>query len=166
MVIEFSNIKNAPHRSLAAPFLVFLAVIFFLFPVILILVGIYSQAPTGTIISPIPEATLGQAPELTAPVTQTTSSALVATDQVATPSSLSSSTNTNSLEKTITLPANQSEVTVFDPGVTENTQIFLLPQASDKAVYFVKSKKAGSFTFASTSVTATERSLDYQMVNP
>ena len=166
MVIEFSNTKNTPHRSLAAPFLVFLAALFFLFPITLILIGLYSQTPTGTLISPIPEAVLSQTPTLTPPVTQATNSALVAADQVATSSSLSTDTNTNSQETRVTLPANQSELIVTDARVTADSQIFLIPEASDKAIYFVKSKKVGEFTFASASVTANERSLDYQIVNP
>ena len=162
MVIEFSNTKNTSHRSLAAPFLVFLAAIFFLFPVILVLVGIYSQNPTGTLISPIPEAVISQEPSLT----PTINSALVAADQVATPSSILPVANSNSAEKHTTLPANQSEALVTDSEITEDSQIFLLPNSTDSAVYFVKSKQAGSFSYASTTVSATDRSLDYQIVNP
>jgi len=167
VVIEFSNAKNDNLRSLAAPFLVVAVSLAFFVPALLILIGIYSQTPTGTLISPVPEGVLTQlVTEPQSPVTTSTTSAIIAADSDSTVSSSTQDITTNTSEFHATFPANLSEIEITNEAILESSSIYLLPDSQDQAVYFVKSKKAGSFILVSTTVSGLDRTLDYQIANP
>jgi len=77
--------------------------------------------------------------------------------------SVSAQQNSNGFKKTIILPANQSELTITDNLVKENSFIYLIPNG--KAQLTVKSKAAGIFIIENLTPQSTNLSLDYWIIN-
>ncbi len=162
MTIEFTNATPAKQSSTVSNLLLGLSFVFLFAPITLIVLGYYSNLPTGTLVSPIPQGILStvptQAPKQTNEV--------VIANQATQTSSASAITQTNSQEKAITVIANTQETTVTDAAVLESSQIYLTNKEGDKSLYSVKSKSAGQFTVVSNSVSNQDRLVDYHIVNP
>lgn len=176
MIIEFCNTTEPRNHSKMAVAIVITASALFFIPTTLIILGYYSSQPTGTLVSPLPQTTLGQKTdptpspsEITPAETSTNNQPIIASDNPvsdSTDSELSANPGSNIIDKTATLPAGQSEIVIKDTSVTEASQIFLLPRAGDKNTYSLKSKQAGQFTIISGNQTDIVRYIDYSIVNP
>lgn len=165
MVIEYTNTKVAPHRSFAVTFFVVSATVFLFIPTTLIVLGYYSSQPTGNLISPLPEGVISLVTPTPTP-TPVESEVIIAADNTSTPSSVVQEVSGNSTDHTIVLPATKSEILVENPKVTKDSQILVTPQATDKSIYFIKSKSNGSFVLSADAATTSDRTVDYQIANP
>lgn len=161
MTIEFTNATPAKQSSTVSNLLLGLSFVFLFAPITLIVLGYYSSLPTGTLISPIPQGVLS-----TAPTPTPKQSSVVIANQATEVSTASATTQTNSQEKTITIAANNAEITVTDPAILESSQIYLTNKEGDKSLYSVKSKSIGQFVVVSNSVSSQDRLVDYHIVNP
>lgn len=179
MTIEFSNTIEPKNHSAMGLAIVITACALFFIPTTLIILGYYSSQPTGTLVSPLPQTTLGQTstptptpiPSQISPTEtpENNNQPIIAADNTATNSAdseVATNPGSNIIDKTATLPAGQTEVIVKDADVTEATQIYLSPRTGDKAIYSLKSKQSGQFTIVSGDTTDTVRYIDYSIVNP
>lgn len=160
MTIEFSNAKPAKNQSTLSIVLLVVSCLFFFIPASLVVLGYYSSLPTGTLISPVPQGIISNNP----PQIATDLPVVAAPEAEIAPQSATA--DTNSLQKTATLPANQKEVIVSDANISENSQIYILNKENDKSLYSVASKSAGQFTLSSNEISVDNRNVDYQIVNP
>ncbi len=159
MTIEFTNATPSKQSSLLSSLLLGVSFVFLFAPITLIVLGYYSNLPTGTLVSPIPQGVISTAP--------TTSQNNVVVANTATEnSSASAATLSNSTTSTLTIPAGTNEVLINNPSILESSQIYLQNKEGDKSLYAVKSKSVGQMTVMSTTVSDTERTIDYQIVNP
>lgn len=175
--------------------IVITACAFFFIPTTLIILGYYSSQPTGTLISPVPQGVLSQQPTPPAPtaasgiptakqtqpqaeqplaeatpvVQEPDNQPIIATDNTATEAAateVAPVSGSNITDKVATIQANSTETLVSDPDVTELTQIYLSPRPNDKAIYSLRSKKAGEFVIAVGEASSSSRYIDYHLVNP
>jgi len=155
--------------------IVITACAFFFIPTTLIILGYYSSQPTGTLISPLPQGILSQntqvekveetVPSVT-PIPALDNQPIIADNNTATAASDAKVSGSNIVDKVATIDANVTETVVNDPDVTEVSQIYLSPRPGDKAIYSLRSKKAGEFTIVVGQASDTIRYIDYSIVNP
>lgn len=168
MIIEFQNTIEPKNHSAMAMAIVITACALFFIPTTLIVLGYYSSQPTGTLISPLPEVTLSQAtptPQAPAPENQP----IIASDNTATEAAnaeVAPVPGSNIIDKVAIIEPNTTESIITDDEVTEATQIYLSPRPGDKALYSLRSKKAGEFTIAVAGASDAIRYIDYSIVNP
>lgn len=93
----------------------------------------------------------------------TASNIIVALPNEASQSAISSTQGSNSFKKTVTLPANQSEMTINDARANDSSFIYLIPNG--KAQLTVKSKAAGTFVIQNLTPQSTDLPLDYWIIN-
>lgn len=177
MIIEFQNTIEPKNHSAMAMAIVITACALFFIPTTLIVLGYYSSQPTGTLVSPLPQNVLSEQkttepvsdiPTVT-PTVVPNNQPLIAADNTASESANSEVapvSGSNIVDKVATIEANTTETVVKDPDVTEATQIYLSPRAGDKAIYSLRSKKAGEFTVVVAESSDTVRHIDYSIVNP
>jgi len=94
----------------------------------LIILGYYSSQPTGTLISPIPQATLGETTPSVTPAISPQNQPIIASDNPASQSATSEVipvSGSNMTDKIATINPNTTEVTINDKEVTQNSQIYL-----------------------------------------
>lgn len=91
------------------------------------------------------------------------SNIIVALPNEASQSAISSTQGSNSFKKTVTLPANQSEMTINDARANDSSFIYLIPNG--KAQLTVKSKAAGTFVIENLTPQSTDLPLDYWIIN-
>lgn len=159
MTIEFTNATPVKTHGYLSVALLVLSCLFFFIPATLVVLGYYANLPTGTLISPIPQGTISN---YTQPVAN---NPVVAAPEPATDSN-TTKVQSNSSQKSAVLPANLSEISISDPEILDNSQIYLQNREDDKSLYIVKSRSLGSFVLGSNSISSANRILDYQIVNP
>jgi hypothetical protein len=160
VTIEFTNATPAKSQSNLSMALLVVSCLFFFIPATLIVLGYYSSLPTGSLVSPLPKGVMSS----TAPISQS-EKPIIAAPEAPTLSNTAQSAS-NATQKSVTLQALQSEITVTDPGILEASQIYLQNREGDKSLYALKSKSIGQFILVSTSISDTDRTVDYQIVNP
>lgn len=165
MTIEFSNAQPAKTQSTLSITLLVLSCLFFFIPATLVVLGYYSSLPTGTLISPLPQGVLGANPS-PPPPQEVTAVPVIASPEIESPASASGSAESNATQKSALLPANQLETTVTDPEILENSQIYLINKTDDKSLYTIKSKSSGQFVLTTNTPSETDRTLEYQVINP
>jgi len=177
MIIEFSNAKTPSKHSVMAVAIVVTACAFFFIPTTLIILGYYSTQPTGSLISPLPQGTLSSVPTPTKedtvpsiiPAQTPDNQPIIATNNQATSaanSNVATNQGSNIADKVAVIDPKVQEMTINDPEVTDNSQIYLSPRPEDKSIYFVRSKKSGSFVIAVGDASDTVRYIDYHIVTP
>jgi len=169
VIIEFSNTIEPKNHSTMAMAIVITACALFFIPTTLIILGYYSSQPTGTLISPIPQATLGETTPSVTPAISPQNQPIIASDNPASQSATSEVipvSGSNMTDKIATINPNTTEVTINDKEVTQNSQIYLSPRPEDKSLYSLKSKADGRFTITVGSSSDTVRYIDYHIVNP
>ena len=161
MLIEYTNLKSrGTHFPQQKSAVIASFILFLILPLAIALLSILASTPTGTLLSPLPQTVLSQEPAETAlPIIASdtppsTSPAVVAASQ------------SNSSDHIATIPVKEKEIKIEDQKINTDTQVLIIPRKNDSSVYFVKSKGDGFFTLASDSISDTERSVDYQIVNP
>ncbi len=166
MTIEFTNATPTKNNSGLSATLLVLSCLFFFVPITLIVLGYYTSLPTGTLVSPIPQGIISNNSSDNLPSNESSKiRPIIAAPEVGV-ASKSAETSSNATQKTITLIANQQEATITDPEILETSQIYLVNKTEDKSLYTIKSKSAGSFTISANSISNTDRTIDYQIVNP
>ena len=173
VTIEFQNTIEPKNHSTMAMAIVITACALFFIPTTLIVLGYYSSQPTGTLISPLPEVTLSQnAPASQPSITPTIvpdNQPIIAADNTATEAAnaeVAPVPGSNIIDKVAIIEPNTTESIIKDDEVTEATQIYLSPRPGDKALYSLRSKKAGEFTIAVAGASDAIRYIDYSIVNP
>lgn len=162
MLIEYSNLDSSRGPNPLGKVVFFASILVFLaIPASLIALGFFSNQPTGTLLSPLPQKVLSE--EIT-PTPAQTNQPIIASDNNSTPSAVDTEQNSNSSDHTATLPAGQTELLIEDKNITTNTQILIIPGKNDSSVYFVKSKGKGFFILSADSSSQQNRTVDYQVV--
>lgn len=90
---------------------------------------------------------------------------IIAAPEEATNSSATASQSGNTTTGTVTFPANQTDITVKNSSITDNSQIYLIPKSKGSSLY-VRSKAVGRFIIAATTSPTTNVTLDYWIINP
>lgn len=176
MIIEYSNTKEPKNHARLSVVIVVASCAFFFVPTTLIILGYLASQPTGTLISPLPQGILSQnAPspsptaELTSENQNLTSTPLIAAPSDSTPSSeanISPVAGSNIIDKTASVSASLTEVTVTDPDIKLFSQIYLSPRPEDTAIYSVKSKADGQMVLVVNQASDIVRYIDYHIVSP
>lgn len=177
VIIEFSNAVPPKGQSAVSVAIVIASCAFFFIPTTLIILGYLSSRPTGTLISPLPQGVLSDAQPVInsspAPIVtvtpQPTQAPIIAAPNDATATAqtnMEASSSGNIIDKTATLPAGQTEITVQNPEIKPESQIYLSPRSGDKTIYTVKNKLTGQATISANGTSDTVRYIDYHIVNP
>jgi len=168
VTIEFTNATPAKSQSTLSVALLVASCLFFFVPATLIVLGYYSSLPTGSLISPLPQGIISNSdkPEGRADVAESFTKPIIAAPDTTNDASSSANTQSNATQKSFILPAGQQEISISDPAVLENSQIYLISKEGDKSLYTVKSKTIGQFIVSANAATDTDRPIDYQTVNP
>ncbi len=162
MTITYSNAKATSSSHVSGFAYVASAVVFLVFPAVIIAIGFFSSQPTGTLISPLPSTQISESP------TPTVSNNLpiIANDKDEVVASSSAENLSNSISNQAAFSPGTIQVEVKDQRITANSQILLVPKAGDSSTYFVVSKDTGKFVIGTDKADSTERVIDYQIVNP
>jgi len=190
VIIEYTNAKEPKSHTSLSVAIVIASCAFFFIPTTLIILGYLSSQPTGSLISPLPPGILsavGANHDSPIPTPSVIASDLPAvegarqstpTNQdlpiIAAPSDATASTPTNItplagsniIDKTASISAGLTEVTVTDPDIKLASQIYLSPKPGDEAVYSVKSKSEGLMVIEANSPSDIVRYIDYHLINP
>ena len=163
MTIEFTNATPAKSQSPALSVtLLVVSCLFFFVPATLIVLGYYSSLPTGSLISPLPQGVLSNSPT---PIQAEVERPVIAAPENSTQPS-SATASSNAVQKSFTLLAKETEYLVTDPQITEQSQIYIINKEGDKSLYSIKNKSVGQFVLSATTPSDTDRTIDYQIVNP
>lgn len=180
MIIEYSNAVPPKGQSVISVAIVVATCAFFFIPTSLIVLGYLSSQPTGTLISPLPQGTMSQAPmfptatptplAMTTPAPAPTETAPLIAAPTDSTSSAESNINAeianNIIDKSASISANLTEVSVTDTDIKTTSQVYLSPRPGDKAIYSVKSKQDGGMVLSVNTASDTVRYIDYHIVNP
>ncbi|NCP47021.1 hypothetical protein COY48_04500 [Candidatus Collierbacteria bacterium CG_4_10_14_0_8_um_filter_43_86] len=174
MIIEFTNTVPPKGHSAISVAIVVASCAFFFIPTTLIVLGYLSSQPTGSLISPLPQGILSQSPTPSAtpiqqPINNHSELPLIAAPQEApasTPSSVLPESANNIADKTATISASLTEVSVIDQDIKTTSQIYLTPRPDDQSIYSVKSKQEGQMSLSVNTPSDTVRYIDYYIVNP
>ncbi len=183
VIIESSNAKESKNHTGLSVVIVVASCIFFFIPTTLIVLGYLSSQPTGSLISPLPPGTLSNVgaqrdvptpPIDISPVKGRSGEAERGLPIIAAPSDASASSPTNItplagsniVDKTATVSAGLTEITVTDPDIKLASQIYLSPKPGDDAVYSVKSKSEGLMVIEANRPSDIVRYIDYHLINP
>lgn len=140
----------------------------FFIPTTLIILGYYSSQPTGTLISPIPQTTLGDVPSVTPTITPE-NQPIIASNNSATQAAnpeIAPRSESNITDKVAIIDSNTTEKVIIDSAIYATSQIYLSPRPGDKSLYSLKSKSDGQFTIVVDQPSDTVRYIDYHIVNP
>ncbi len=180
MIIEFTNTIPPKTHSTISVAIVLATCAFFFVPTTLIVLGYLSSQPTGNLISPLPQGVVSDVgiqrdtptPTSTPPMAKATNESTAPIIAAPGDSSASAETNvvpqsaTNILDKTASVSAGLTEVTVKDADIKLTSQIYLSPRPGDKDIYSVKNKLEGQMVIVVNSPSDTLRYIDYHIVNP
>lgn len=165
MIIEYSNAKETKSHTRLSVAIVVASCAFFFIPTTLIVLGYLASQPTGTLISPLPQGTLSQ----NIPEISPASPPIIAAPSDATSSSpkdISPISGSNITDKVATISAGLLEVSITDPDIKLESQIYLSPRPGDSTIYSVKSKADGQMVIEVNKLSDLVRSVDYHIVNP
>lgn len=77
----------------------------------------------------------------------------------------SAATESNSTGNTFIFPAGTGEIEVYNPKVSGQSYIYLIPKTKTNSVVSVKSKSAGKFTATISPAEVTDLTIDYLLIN-
>lgn len=180
MIIEFTNVIPPKGHSSISVAIVVASCAFFFIPTSLIVLGYLSSRPTGTLVSPLPQGVLSEVkftptpsaapveqitPSVTPPVSDTP---LIAApnETTAADSTIVTASANNITDHTASVSAGLKEITVDNPEIRDDSQIYLSPRTDDKSIYSIKSKEAGKVIISVDTASDTVRYIDYHIVNP
>lgn len=161
MIVENPSLETTPHRPQIHPnlifFLTFSLVIAAATPLVLNMSDTKNQL---RLLSPLPEA---DAVFPTRPAANPVAIAAPASDS-ATEKNTALATS-NSTQNTFVVPAGESEYQVYNPKVSSNSYLYLIPATKTNSVVSVKSKSAGVFTIQVSPSENLDLTVDYLLIN-
>jgi hypothetical protein len=90
---------------------------------------------------------------------------IIAAPEDATSSSTTANQSGNTITGSTTFPAGQTDITIKNINITENSQIYLIPKTKGSSLY-IRSKASGRFIIAATTPPTQSVPLDYWIINP
>lgn len=167
MIIEYSNAKEPKNHARLSVVIVVASCAFFFIPTTLIILGYLASQPTGTLISPLPQGVISDVgAQRDAPVPTTPLLAAPSDSTASADANISPVAGSNITDKTASISAGLTQVTVTDPDIKSVSQIYLSPKPEDEAIYSVKSKSEGLMVIEVNTPSDVVRYVDYHLINP